>query len=159
MPMNIPILTEMKIEHFFLANIHYIQLSLVIFYEVTKLDNWSKIHECSCVACVIFTVLQMNTFVSTAHQTFVFQIINHKRCIMHDLSQCKSPKNILVWVLIDWVTILELRFDRRNEIPTISLGEHHTHDRSPSFASAIQKVINQVSNTPINTSQVAANVW
>ena len=145
--MNIPVLTEMQIEHFFLADIHDVELQLVIFDEVPKFDNWGKVHEGTGVACVIITVLQMNTLVTTTHETFIFKVIDHKRSIVHDFGKRKGPEDVLIWVLFDWITVLYLSFDGLNDVSTVALSEHDSHHGSPSLASTVEEIVNEVGNS------------
>ena len=69
--MDIPVLTEVQIEHFFLADVHYVKLSLVVLDEVTHFDDGSKIHESSCVARVVITIFQVDALIATTHETLV----------------------------------------------------------------------------------------
>jgi len=159
MPVDVPVLAEVQVEHLFLTDVHDIKLGLLVLDEVTELDDGCEIHKCTGVACVIITVLQMDTLVTTSHQAFVFEVIDHERAIVHDLGESTGPKDILVGILAYWLLVFLLLFDRPFNVSAVAFGEDHTKNWSPSFASSVEQVINKVSDTPIDPCKITANVW
>lgn len=77
MPMNVPVLTKVNVEHFFLIDILE-SLSLVFILDVGfHLNDRSYIHERGCVHGVIFSVLDVAAWLSSSHQRFVLKVISH----------------------------------------------------------------------------------
>ena len=145
--MDVPVLTEVQIEHFLLTNVHDVKLSLVILDKVTQFYDGGKIHECACIASIVFTILQVNAFIATTHKTFIFQVINHERAIMHNFCQRTSPQNIFVWILRNWVTILDLLSNRVLYVTTVALSEDHAENWSPSLTAPIKEIVHEVRDT------------
>lgn len=137
----------MKIEHFFLADIHYIKLSFIVLDEISQFHDWCQIHKSTSVASIVITIFDVNTFVTSSHQTLIFEIVNHQRTVMHDFCQSAGPENIFVWIGSDRVFILHLILDRFSDISAVALGKYHAEDGSPSLATSIQKVIDQIADS------------
>ena len=98
-PINIPTLADVKTLHFFQKD--SVKCKVVLFlHKMTNPVHWCDVHEVSCVDCHINSKLLVTTKVASSHVASIFDIVNHKRSVVHNFGETTCKVYVFVLFIL-----------------------------------------------------------